>query len=196
MVFATNNEGKLRELKSIFGEEKIISLKEIGINIEVIEDQNSFYENALKKAKEIYDIVKNPVIADDSGLCINELNGFPGIFTHRFLGNDKTDIEINEEIINRCKNLKDKSAKVVCYLVYYDGEKEIAVKGEIEGKITLTPRGVNGFGFDPIFELSNGKTLAELDSKTKNLCSARYLAAKQLYFKLNDKLDKENFKER
>ena len=189
MVFATNNEGKLRELKEIFGDKNIISLKEIGVNIDVVEDQNSFYGNARKKAIEVFNLVKIPVIADDSGLCINALNDFPGVMTHRFLGTNKTDKEINDTLIKACSNLKDRSAKVVCCLVYYDGVNEVVETGEINGNITLEARGINGFGFDPIFELDDGRTLAELDSDTKNICSARYLAAKKLKKSLN-KLDK------
>ncbi len=101
MIFATNNEGKLRELKSIFGNKNIVSLNEKGIRIEVEEDQDSFYGNASKKAKELFKVVGLPVIADDSGLCINALNGFPGVYTHRFLRDGKTDEQINEAIINR-----------------------------------------------------------------------------------------------
>ena len=189
MIFATNNKGKLRELKEIFGDKNIISLKEIGVNIDVVEDQNSFYGNARKKAIEVFNVVKIPVIADDSGLCINALNGFPGVMTHRFLGTNKTDKEINDALIKACSNLKDRSAKVVCCLVYYDGVNEVVETGEINGNITLEARGINGFGFDPIFELDDGRTLAELDSDTKNICSARYLAAKKLKKSLN-KLDK------
>ena len=189
MIFATNNEGKLRELKEIFGDKNIISLKEIGVNIDVVEDQNSFYGNARKKAIEVFNLVKIPVIADDSGLCINALNDFPGVMTHRFLGANKTDKEINDALIKMCSNLKDRSAKVVCCLVYYDGVNEVVETGEINGNITLEARGINGFGFDPIFELKDGRTLAELDSDTKNICSARYLAAKKLKKSLN-KLDK------
>ena len=189
MIFATNNEGKLRELKEIFGDKNIISLKEIGVNIDVVEDQNSFYGNARKKAIEVFNLVKIPVIADDSGLCINALNDFPGVMTHRFLGTNKTDKEINDALIKACSNLKDRSAKVVCCLVYYDGVNEVVETGEINGNITLEARGINGFGFDPVFELKDGRTLAELDSDTKNICSARYLAAKKLKESLN-KLDK------
>ena len=189
MIFVTNNEGKLRELKEIFGDKNIISLKEIGVNIDVVEDQNSFYGNARKKAIEVFNLVKVPVIADDSGLCINALNDFPGVMTNRFLGTNKTDKEINDALIKACSNLKDRSAKVVCCLVYYDGVNEVVETGEINGNITLEARGINGFGFDPIFELDDGRTLAELDSDTKNICSARYLAAKKLKKSLN-KLDK------
>ena len=164
-------------------------MKEIGVNIDVVEDQNSFYGNARKKAIEVFNLVKIPVIADDSGLCINALNDFPGVMTHRFLGANKTDKEINDALIKMCSNLKDRSAKVVCCLVYYDGVNEVVETGEINGNITLEARGINGFGFDPIFELDDGRTLAELDSDTKNICSARYLAAKKLKKSLN-KLDK------
>lgn len=186
MVFATNNEGKIRELKSIFGDQNIISLNEQGIKMEVEEDQDSFYGNASKKAKELFKLTGLPVIADDSGLCIDKLNGFPGIYTHRFLGENKSCEEINDAIIDKCRNIEDRSAKVICCLVYYDGINEIVAEGRICGNITLEPRGTNGFGFDPIFELNSGETLAELDSETKNICSARYLAAMELKEKLGN----------
>ncbi len=186
MVFATNNIGKIRELKDIFGEGNIVSLDEVGIKIDVLEDQDSFYGNASKKARELYALINNPVIADDSGLCIDALDGFPGVFTHRFLGENKTDEEINKAIIDKCRNIKDRRARVVCCLVYYDGVREVVAQGEIQGKIVKEPRGRNGFGFDSIFELEKGKTLAEIDGTVKNLCSARYLAAKELKKKLED----------
>ena len=186
MIFASNNKGKLKEIKSIFGEDNIVSLKEANIDIDVVEDANSFYGNALKKAKEIYEISKTPVIADDSGLCIDALEDWPGVMTHRFAGEDKTDEEINEAILERCSSLNDKSAKVVCNLVYYDGTNIIVGEGIIKGTI-VNPRGTNGFGFDPIFELNTGKTLAELTSEEKNQCSARYLAAINLNKKLTEK---------
>ena len=186
MVFATNNIGKIRELKDIFGEGNIVSLDEVGIKIDVLEDRDSFYGNASKKARELYALINSPVIADDSGLCIDALDGFPGVLTHRFLGENKTDEEINKAIIDKCRNIKDRRARVVCCLVYYDGVREVIAQGEIQGKIVKEPRGRNGFGFDSIFELEKGKTLAEIDSTIKNLCSARYLAAKELKKKLED----------
>jgi XTP/dITP diphosphohydrolase len=88
MIFASNNKGKLNEIKSIFPEEEILSLKEAQIDIDVEENQDSFYGNALKKAKEIYELAKIPVIADDSGLCINAFDGWPGVLTHRFAGEE------------------------------------------------------------------------------------------------------------
>lgn len=188
MVLATNNKGKIKELKSIFDElfKDIKSLNESGVNIEIEESEETFYGNALKKAREIYNAVKEPVIADDSGLCINKLDGFPGVLTHRFLGENANDEEINNAILDKVKNLEDKSAKVVCTLVYYDGKNTIVGNGIINGRITTSPRGTNGFGFDPIFELENNKTLAEIESDEKNKISARYLASKDLANKLKE----------
>lgn len=184
MIFASNNKGKLKEIKSIFDTEEIKSLKEANIEIDVVEDQASFYGNALKKAKEIFAITNTPVIADDSGLCIDTFEGWPGILTHRFAGEEATDEERNHTIINKLSGNKNRQAKVICTLVYYDGQDIIVGEGHLPGNITLTPHGENGFGFDPIFELENGKTLAELTPSEKNKCSARYLAAVDLKEKL------------
>jgi len=184
MILATNNKGKLTEIKEIFKEYEIYSLKDKNINIDVVEDEDTFYGNALKKAKEIYEISKEEVIADDSGLCITALNDFPGVLTHRFLGEDATDEDRNNDLINRLNNVSDRSAKVVCNLVYYNGENILIGEGILKGKIAKEPRGENGFGFDAIFELESGKTLAELTSDEKNKISARYLAALDLKEKL------------
>lgn len=184
MIFATNNKGKLIEIKEILKEFEIYSLKDKNIDIDVIEDEDTFYGNALKKAKEIYNISKEPVIADDSGLCITALNDFPGVLTHRFLGESATDEERNYELIRRVNDVSDRSAKVVCNLVYYDGKHTLLSEGILHGKITTEPRGENGFGFDSIFELENGKTLAEIPSEQKNMVSARCLAASNLVKKI------------
>lgn len=180
MIFASNNKGKLLEIKTIFKEYEIYSLKEKEIDIDVVEDEDTFYGNALKKAKEIYEISGEPVIADDSGLCITALNDFPGVLTHRFLGENATDEERNYEIIRRVNEISDRSAKVVCNLVYYDGNNILVGEGILHGKIADKPRGENGFGFDPIFELEDGKTLAEITGEEKNKLSARHLAAVNL----------------
>jgi XTP/dITP diphosphohydrolase len=185
MIFASNNKGKLNEIKSIFSEDEILSLKEAKIDIDVEENQDSFYGNALKKAKEIYELAKIPVIADDSGLCINAFDGWPGVLTHRFAGEEATDEERNEILVKKIEKENDKTAKVVCNLVYYDGTNIVVGEGIINGQIT-EPRGKNGFGFDPIFELPNNYTLAELSSEEKNKCSARYIAAKDLKNKLKE----------
>lgn len=184
MIFASNNKGKLKEIKQIFNEEEIISLKEAGLDIDVIEDADSFYGNALKKTTEIFNHTNIPTIADDSGLCIDVFEGWPGVLTHRFAGDEATDQDRNEAIINKLNGVQNRSAKVICNLIFYDGQDTIVGEGVLEGSITTTPRGENGFGFDPIFELPDGKTLAELSASEKNACSARYLAALDLKEKL------------
>ena len=186
MIIATNSKGKISELKAIFKTEEIKSLEDVNIKIEVEEDQDSFYGNALKKAKEIYEIAKEPTIADDSGLCIPIFDNWPGVLTHRFLGEQATPKERNQAILDRMKDLKgeDRKAKVVCNLVYYDGENILVGEGIIDGTIALNPRGENGFGFDEIFELPSGKTLGELSAEEKNQVSARAVAARDLNRKL------------
>lgn len=186
MIFASNNYGKIKEIKEIFKDYTVYSLNEKNIDIDVIEDGESFYDNAIKKAKAIYDIAKEPVIADDSGLCITALNGLPGVLTHRYLGKDATDEERNINLINKVNSVSDKSAKVICSLVYYDGVNLLHSQGILCGNITEKPRGENGFGFDPIFELKDGKTLAELTEEEKNAISARHLAAVELLEKIKD----------
>ena len=189
MVLATNNTGKLKEIKEILKDYEIYSLKEKGLAIDVLEDADTFYGNALKKAQTIYNLVKEPVIADDSGLCITALDDFPGVLTHRFLGEDATNDARNSALIEMLSDpTLNREAKVVCDLVYYDGNNTLVGEGTLKGKIASFPRGENGFGFDAIFELENGKTLAELTSEEKNALSARYLACVDLLQQLKTTL--------
>lgn len=189
MVLATNNPGKLKEIKEILKDYEIYSLKEKGLAIDVLEDADTFYGNALKKAQTIYNLVKEPVIADDSGLCITALDDFPGVLTHRFLGEDATNDARNSALIEMLSDpTLNREAKVVCDLVYYDGNNTLVGEGTLKGKIASFPRGENGFGFDAIFELENGKTLAELTSEEKNALSARYLACVDLLQQLKTTL--------
>ena len=191
MILATNNKGKLKELKKIFTGSEIISLSERGITIDVLENEDSFLGNATKKAKEIYAISGEPTIADDSGLCIDCLDDFPGVMTHRFLGEDATDRMRNEYLISRVNEYNeqnkdaDRSAKFICTLVYYDGKRTLVGNGILNGKISTECRGKNGFGFDEIFVLPNGKTLAELSTQEKEKYSPRTMAAKVLVKKIN-----------
>lgn len=127
-----------------------------------------------------------PCIADDSGLCINSLNGYPGIYSQRFLGENKTDREKNEYLIEKLKDNKDKMAIFECCVAYYDGNHTYIGKGQIKGEISDKPKGKNGFGFDEIFKLENGKTLAELTEEEKNEISARKIALEDLKRKLNN----------
>lgn len=183
VLVATNNQGKLLELRKVFHGYTMIGLKDACINCEVVEDGETFLDNAKKKAKEIYQLSSCdcPVIADDSGIVIDALGGWPGVLTHRFLGEDATDEERNLELIRRAQG---ETARFVCELVYYDGSKTVSGHGVIIGKIASSPRDKNGFGFDSVFELPDGHTLAELSPEGKNQISARRMAAVDLAQKL------------
>lgn len=187
MIAATNNKGKLREIRDILTGYNIYSLEDKNINIDVVEDQDTFIGNAKKKAHEIYELTKEPTIADDSGLCIDALNSFPGVMTHRFLGEDATDVERNEYLINELNKHTNRSAQVICNIVYFDGQEEIVGEGILKGVISKERRGSNGFGFDEIFELESGQTLAEISKEEKNKISARALALMDLKHKLATK---------
>lgn len=182
IVVATNNKGKMKEIARILEGYELVTLKDINCDIEVEEDGKTFEENAMKKASEIFKITNIPCVADDSGICINALNGWPGVYTARFLGEDATQEERNFKMIEELnlKNKENRNAKVVCVIAYVDKEQSFFVEGIVNGKIVKEPRGENGFGFDEIFELENGKTLAELSEEEKNQISSRKMALEKL----------------
>ena len=192
IVVATNNHSKLEEIKEILNEYKLLSLKDVECNINVLEDKETFKENSHKKAKEISDTIKMPCISDDSGLCINEYNGWPGVYTARFLGEDASARQRNEYILNKMKDLKGekRNAVVKCHISYYENSQFIDGIGEVKGRISEEIRGENGFGFDEIFEIKDGRTLAELSKEEKNNISARKLALMNLLEKM--KKEKKN----
>lgn len=182
ILVATNNQGKLKEIREILKEVEIISLKEVSCEVEVEEDEDSFEGNALKKAREISKKIGIPCIADDSGLCIKYLDGFPGVKTARFLGEKATQEERNRYLLKQLENIpkEKRQARVVTVIAYVDDKIEKTYIGEIHGYIAESERGDNGFGFDPIFELESGKTLAQLTQKEKNKVSSRKLALELL----------------
>lgn len=180
VVIATNNPGKIKEIKEILKDYEILTLKDMNCEIEVEENQDTFEGNAMKKAKEIANVLKMPVIADDSGLCIDILKGWPGVHTARFLGENATQEQRNNAILEKMKKEQKRTARVICCMAYYEDGNFILGKGEVEGKIATKKRGKNGFGFDEIFELPNGKTFAELTLDEKNQISHRKLALQDL----------------
>ncbi len=186
ILVATNNEGKLKEIKEILTEYKIISLKEAKCNIEIEENGKTFEENAIKKASQIYSNTKIPTLADDSGIEIEELNGWPGVITARFLGKEKSGNEYarerNEYILEKMKNLPKEKRKVkhVTCIAYCDARGAKVVRGEQIGYIATAPRGENGFGFDEIFELENGRTMAQITKEEKNKISSRKKAIEKI----------------
>ena len=189
IIVATNNKGKLKEIREILTDYELLSLEEVGINVKVEEDENTFRGNSLKKANEIFKVANMPCIADDSGLCIDVFDGWPGVETARFLGDKASQEDRNKYILEKMKDKsgEERNAKVVCDIAYVDNENTTVVEGIIEGKISKEERGSNGFGFDSIFELEDGRTLAELSEKEKNDVSSRRIALE----KLKNKLDKK-----
>lgn len=190
IVMATNNQGKLKEVREILKDYEILSLKDLGCDIEVEEDQDTFEGNSLKKAREISKLLKMPCIADDSGLCIEELNNFPGVLTARFLGEDTSQEERNNHLIKKLEGKENRKATVVTVMTYVDEEKgeEVVARGEVNANIAKEKRGDNGFGFDEIVELENGKTLAELTNEEKNQISSRKIALENLKMQLENKI--------
>lgn len=189
IIVATTNAGKFKEIQEILKNYELISLKDINCEIEVEEDQETLEGNSKKKAEEIAKITNMPCIADDTGLCIEALNGWPGVRTARFLGEEATPYERNEAILEKMKDLtgEERKAKVISIMTYYETGNFIVAKGEIEGIIAQEQRGNNGYGFDPIFELKNGKTYAELTQAEKNTISHRKRALENLEKQLTNK---------
>ena len=189
IVIASGNKGKIKEAQEILNEYKIVSIEEIGVNVDVEEDQKTFEGNAIKKAETIANTIGGKLsLADDSGIEIEYLDGFPGVFTKRW--HNGTDRERNLALIEKLKGIPKEKRKIffTTAIALSDGKKTICETGKIEGYVTEEPRGENGFGFDEIFELENGKTLAEISSEEKNKISARKIALEKISNKL-EKMD-------
>ena len=188
IVIASNNEGKIKEVQEIFNDYKIISMKEIGVKIEVDEDQDTFEKNAIKKAEIISNELDGKMcLADDSGIEIEYLNGFPGVYTKRW--HDGTDRERNLAILEKLKDVPKEKRKIkfVTAIALAGVFNTIVAQGLIEGYVAENVRGENGFGFDEIFELEDGRTLAELSNEEKNKISARRIALENLKNKMRNK---------
>lgn len=185
IVMASGNKEKIREAQEILKDYEIIPINEIGINIDVVEDQDTFEGNAIKKAEIIARKLDGKMcLADDSGIQIEYLNGFPGVNTKRW--HNGTDRERNLAIIEKLKGVTKENRKVkfVTVMAISDGKNTIFATGVIDGYIAENPRGENGFGFDEIFELEDGRTLAEISAEEKNQISARRRALELLINKL------------
>ncbi|TSA25394.1 MAG: RdgB/HAM1 family non-canonical purine NTP pyrophosphatase [Ignavibacteriales bacterium] len=190
IIFATQNKGKANEVKAIFTNTpiEIISLYDLGNNIDIEEHGSTFSENAFIKAKAVYEIYKEPVLADDSGLSIDQLNGRPGVYSARYAGENCTYEDNNLKVIDELKEFPEphKAKFISCAVFYYDKNK-IEVFGELHGRIIMDQRGTNGFGYDPIF-IPDGydKTISEFEFEEKNKISHRAKSFNVLKEKLLD----------
>lgn len=187
IVIASGNKGKIKEAQEILSEYKIVPMSELGIDIEVEEDQDTFVGNAIKKAETIAKEIQGKMcMADDSGIEIEYLDGFPGVHTKRW--SEGTDRERNLAIIEKLKGVPREKRKIkfITAIAVSNGIDTIAQEEYIEGYVTEEVRGDNGFGFDEIFELENGKTLAELTQEEKNEISARRKALDNLKMRISN----------
>jgi len=191
LIVASNNQGKIREIKYALDDQfgKILSLKEAGIHISPEETGKNYLENALIKAKAAAGFWEGWILSDDSGLEVDALNGGPGIYSSRFSGENATDERNNAKLLNILKDVPEnkRTARFRCIVVLYDSKtgKTISAEGTCEGIITTSPKGTNGFGFDPLFYiLQLGRTMAELTFEEKMQISHRANALKELKSKL------------
>ena len=184
-VLASKNKHKAEEIKNILGDGfEVITQTEAGAgDIEVIEDGATFEANAIKKAEEIMRIVGKPTIADDSGLCVDFLDGAPGVYTARYAGENATDAENIEKLLDALDGVpeENRTARFVCVIaVAEQGRETITFRGECEGRIDFEPKGEGGFGYDPIFYLDEYRaTMAEVSAEIKNSISHRSNALKK-----------------
>lgn len=194
IIFATSNEGKMREIREILKSlgTEILSLKEAGVHADIVEDGETFEANAVIKAKAVWKETGGIVLADDSGLEIDYLNGEPGVYSARYMG-ENTSYEIkNWNLIHRLDGVPEekRTARFVCVIaaVLPDGSL-LTTRGTMEGHIAYEPAGEGGFGYDPILMLPEyGKTSAEITMEEKNLISHRGKALRAMKDRLEEAL--------
>ncbi|MDE6212127.1 MAG: XTP/dITP diphosphatase [Lachnospiraceae bacterium] len=201
IIFATGNQGKMREIRAILEDMKwdVVSMKEAGIDPEIEENGATFTENAVIKAQTVADALavekkvrECVVLADDSGLVIDCLNGEPGIYSARYLGEVTPFSEKSADLLRRMKDVQeeDRTARFVCAIaaVFPDGEV-VTTEGIVEGRIGYELKGDNGFGYDPIFYLPEyGRTAAELTDEEKNQISHRSRALELMKAELKKRM--------
>lgn len=197
LLLATNNAHKAREIREILNDSfsEIVTMRDAGVEFEVEEDGLTFRDNALKKAVETLAYVQprfDAVLADDSGLCADALDGAPGVFSARFSGEAHNDAANNSKLIRLLKDVPDeqRTARFCCCIALARvGREPIAVQGEVEGTILHEARGENGFGYDPYFYYAPfRKSFAELSADEKNSVSHR----KRALMLLREALDVED----
>lgn len=186
LIFATGNEGKMREIRQILGDMdyEILSMKEAGVDVEIIEDGETFEDNAIIKAKTVMEATGCLTLADDSGLEIDYLNKEPGVLSARYMGENTSYRIKNQILLDRLYGVPAavRGARFVCVIAaaFPDGRIETR-RATIEGRIADEPAGENGFGYDPIFYVPElGKTTAELSEEEKNAISHRGKALRMI----------------
>ena len=185
-LLASNNAGKLREFREIFCEDRILSLQDMNLEIEVVEDGVTFEENARKKASEVAAASGLVTVADDSGLCVDALDGAPGVYSARYAGEGADDAARIRKLLSELRGETNRSARFVSVVVLCTPEGEcILSRGECKGTILESPAGEGGFGYDPVFYVEQfGKTFGQLTPEEKNSISHRGKAIRGLKEKI------------
>lgn len=179
IVLASNNAGKQNEFRAILKDHRILLPKDLGINLDVQETGETFYDNALIKAKALFELCGRPAIADDSGLCVDALCGAPGVYSARYSGGSDAD-NINK-LLHELVGVKNRNAHFECCIVYYDGDEVISATGKTYGHITEAADGDGGFGYDPVFFSDDlQKTFGRAAECEKNKVSHRARALQAL----------------
>ena len=178
LILATRNQGKRREIQDMLGSDiQVLSLDTFPNAPEVIEDGNTFEANAKKKAREIAKYTDLPALADDSGLVVDALNGAPGVYSARYAGKDATDKANNDKLVENLRGIpaSQRTAHFCCAMALATPDGRVQTAEAVwEGRILTTPRGANGFGYDPLFYVpTHNATSAELSSDEKNRLSHR-----------------------
>ena len=191
IVLATRNQHKIQEIRHILKDMpfELLSLGAFENVPEVVEDGETFFDNAFKKAKTVYDATGLPALADDSGLEVDFLNGDPGVYSSRFAGENATDEQNNEKLLNLLNHIpKDKrSAKFRCVAVYYNASVHQKAEGICRGEILTGCYGEGGFGYDPMFYVPQlNQTLAQISEEAKNSISHRGQAFRKMAELLNN----------
>lgn len=196
IIFATGNEGKMREIRQILEgmDVELLSMKEAGIKADIVEDGKNFEENAIIKAKAVAARTNHIVLADDSGLEIDYLNKEPGIYSARYLGEDTSYDIKNADLLRRMEGVPEekRTARFVCAIAAAMPDGEVfTTLGIIEGRIGYETKGENGFGYDPIFFLPEYDcTSAELSEEEKNAISHRGRALETMREELGKRMDR------
>ncbi len=187
IVLASGNKHKIKEIQQMLPEFEIVGYKDLGFDFEIEEDGKTFYENALIKAKTVSEKLSLPALADDSGICVDALNGEPGIYSARYAG-DGIDENNNKLLLKNMQGQKNRKAKFVCCMVYYKPDGTILTStGETCGEIMDKCYGENGFGYDPLFfSYDLNKCLGIATDKEKNTISHRFRAIEQISKKIKD----------
>ena len=196
IIAATANKGKAAEIEKIFGALgfDVITIREAGIDSDPEENGKTFLENALIKARAAHELAQDAyIIADDSGLCVDALDGAPGIYSARYAGEGASDADKIDKLLRELAGKENRSAhfETAVALITPDGE-EITAHGEVHGHILTVPEGDNGFGYDPVFYCDEiGKTFAIASNDEKNAVSHRGRALRALYEKIKNKVGED-----